>query len=92
MNNTFLLISPEDYLVTFRNRFRDRYTFMESVLRYLEDNDIPHMHCFDSIRVYPIDHYHAREICDHFRITKMRYYIDGKLSKLFEIKKGRENS
>lgn len=86
-NTTYLLISPSDFFAIKRRRYSDRYAFMEAVLRYLEDNDIPHMHCFDSIRVYPIDHFHAQEICDYFRISEMHYFINGKLSKLFDAKK-----
>jgi hypothetical protein len=87
MNNTFLLISPSDFFVLKRKQYSDRYAFMEAVLRYLEHNDIPYMHCFDSVRIYAIDYFHAMEICDHFHISEVKFYIDGRLSKLFESKK-----
>jgi hypothetical protein len=44
------------------------------------------MHCYDSIRVYPNDHFHAREICEHFRITEVKYFVNGKPSNLFKEK------
>lgn len=88
MTNTYILISPSDFFAIERKwPYTDRFEFIESVLKYIERHDIPHMHCFDSIRIYPIDHFHAREICDHFRITEVKYFINGKLSKLFETKK-----
>lgn len=88
MQNTYLLISPDDFYAIQRKwPYDDRFAFIESVLKYLERHDIPHMHCYDSIRIYPTDHFHAREICEHFRITEVRYFINGKPSKLFETKK-----
>ncbi len=85
MNNTFLLISPEDFFALKRKwPYPDRFAFIESVLKYLERHDIPHMHCFDSIRIYPTDHFHAREICNHFWITDVRYFINGKLANVFK--------
>jgi hypothetical protein len=93
MSNTYLLISPEDFFAIKRKwPYSDRFAFIESVLKYLERHDIPHMHCYDSIRIYPTDHFHAREICDHFRITEVKYFVNGKLSNLFKEKERAKRS
>jgi hypothetical protein len=87
MQNTYLLITPDDYFTNIRKSlYEDKFAFMESVLKYLERNDIPHMHCYDSIRIYPSDNFHAREICEHFHITEIKYFVNGKLSNLFKEK------
>jgi len=88
MNNTYLLISPDDYFSNQRKSlYEDKFAFMESVLKYLERYDIPHMHCYDSIRVYPRDHFEARDICEHLRITDVHYFENGKPINLFKPKR-----
>lgn len=88
MSNTYLLITPDDYFSNIRKSlYEDKFAFMESVLKYLERNDIPHMHCYDSIRVYPRDHFEARDICEHLRITDIHYFENGKPLDLLKPKR-----
>ncbi len=84
--NTYILISLNDFFAIQRKQYPDQFAFIEAVLKYLERHDIPHMHCSDSIRIYPTDHFHVREICEHFRITEVRYFVNGKPSNLFKEK------
>lgn len=88
MSSTYLLITPDDYFSNQRKSlYEDKFAFMESVLKYLERNDFPHMHCYDSIRVYPRDHFEARDICEHLRITDIHYFENGKPLNLFQPKR-----
>jgi hypothetical protein len=88
MNDSYLLISPADFFsVKKKFLYGDRYAFMESVLKYLERHDIPHMHCYDSIRIYPSDPFQVREICNQLSITDIQYFEHGRKVSYFEPKK-----
>lgn len=88
MNDSYLLISPADFFsVKRKSLYGDKYTFMESVLKYLERHDISHKHCYDSIRIYPSDPFQVKEICDQLSITNIQYFENGRKKSYFEPKK-----
>ena len=73
--DTYILVCPKDFfLLREKWRYGDQFAFIESVLKYLERYDIPHMHCHDMIRIYPLDLFHAQQICIQLRMTNIKYF------------------
>ena len=85
MEKSYLLINTNDYF-SLKNKviYGDKYQFIESVLKYLERHDIPHLHCFDTVRVYVWDLFSAKQVSQYFGLADIRYFENGKIVSLFK--------
>ena len=85
MEKSYLLINTNDYFSLRKKAiYGDKYQFIESVLKYLERHDIPHLHCFDTVRVYVSDLYSAKQVSQYFGLVDIRYFENGKIVALFK--------